>query len=69
MVNRGLNREARLTQEQTKQCLEMATLAITLFVVKPPLKVLEEEDLSNITVDKEMLAKAEKQFGDYIGSA
>ncbi len=69
MVNRGLNREARLTQKQTKQCLEMATLAITLFVVKPPLKVLEEEDLSNITIDKEMLAKAEKQFGDYIGSA
>jgi len=57
-----------LTQEQTKQCLEMAALAITLFIVKPPLKVLEE-DLSNITVDKEMLAKAEKQFGDYIGSA
>lgn len=69
MVNRGLNREARLTQEQTKQCLEMAALAITLFVVQSPSKVLEQEDLSNITVDKEMLAEAEKQFSDYIGSA
>lgn len=69
MVNRGLNREARLTQEQTKKCLRMAALAITLFVVQPPYEVLKQEDLSNITVDKEMLVKAEKQFGDYIGSA
>lgn len=68
MVNRGLNREARLTQEQTKQCLEMATLAITLFVVKPPLKVLEEEDLSKIMVDETMLTEADKQFGRYITS-
>ena len=68
MVNRGLNREARLTQEQTKQCLEMATLAITLFVVKPPLTVLEEEDLSKIMVDETMLTEADKQFGRYITS-
>ena len=66
---KAINPEAKLTREQTTQCLKMAALAIGLFVVKPPYEVLKQEDLSNITVDKEMLVKAEKQFGDYIGSA
>ena len=68
MVNGGLNREARLTREQTEQCLRMATLAISLFVVQPPFKVLKQEDLSKIVVDETMLTEADEQFGRYITS-
>ena len=68
MVNGGLNREARLTREQTEQCLRMATLAISLFVVQPPFKVLKQEDPSKIVVDETMLTEADEQFGRYITS-
>lgn len=44
------------------------TLAIGLFVVKPPHEVLKQEDLSKIVVDETMLTEADKQFGRYITS-
>ena len=68
MVKKGLNPEAKLTREQTTQCLKMAALAIGLFVVKPPHEVLKQEDLSKIVVDETMLTEADKQFGRYITS-
>ena len=68
MVKEGLNPEANLTREQTTQCLKMAALAIGLFVVQPPHKVLKQEDLSKIMVDETMLTEADRQFGRYITS-
>ena len=68
MVKKGLNPEANLTREQTTQCLKMAALAIGLFVVQPPHKVLKQEDLSKIMVDETMLTEADRQFGRYITS-
>lgn len=68
MVKKGLNPEANLTREQTTQCLNMAALAIGLFVVQPPHKVLKQEDLSKIMVDETMLTEADRQFGRYITS-
>ena len=68
MVKKGLNPEANLTREQTTQCLKMAVLAIGLFVVQPPHKVLKQEDLSKIMVDETMLTEADRQFGRYITS-
>ena len=68
MVKKGLNPEANLTREQTTQCLKMAALAIGLFVVQLPHKVLKQEDLSKIMVDETMLTEADRQFGRYITS-
>ena len=68
MVKKGLNPEANLTREQTTQCLKMAALAIGLFVVQPPHKVLKQEYLSKIMVDETMLTEADRQFGRYITS-
>ena len=65
---KDINPEANLTREQTTQCLKMAALAIGLFVVQPPHKVLKQEDLSKIMVDETMLTEADRQFGRYITS-
>ena len=65
---KDINPEAKLTWEETTQCLKMATLAIGLFVVQSPYEVLKQEDLSKIVVDETMLTEADKQFGQYITS-
>ena len=63
MVKEGLNPEAKLTWEETKKCLRMAALAISLFMIKPPSDVVERTDLHAIDVSKEDLTAAKEQFG------